>query len=416
MGFKDRFRGLEPQNIVEEYEAENSVLPSQTAENSIEVELKLKLSSKIATIPVWFEYSEAEKKGLIKSFFENWVRESGINLSNDDKINATDKLYNSIYGFGALDAVLSEPSVTQVFIRANNPLKIKKNEENVTSDIELGDINELAERLKKAASIFSDKPVLKFGYRNLIITLVMQPVGDTFIAINKKTRQNTDFGFLLQHNKINENIYDFLISLINEKKNLLISGPSESGKTSYLESFYSAIKNSVLLQNTKFLEEKSYICGGLEEEELQNLISALSAENPEYLVYDFNNGYYNKSSVSAIISTVRADSPMLAVTKIASNSAARDKITEKQAKAAIGENFDYIIHLEENLFISSISEFSLNKAGSLVMTEILKRTENEYTYEFPEPAANKEEQVPVLASQPEQSEPLSSNSFKSRFK
>ena len=99
-----------------------------------------------------------------------------------------------------------------------------------------------------------------------------------------------------------------------------------------------------------------------------------------------------------------------------SDKASRGITDEKQAKAAIGENFDYIIHLEEDLFISSISEFSLNKAGSLVMTEILKRTENEYTYEFPEPAANKEEQVPVLASQPEQSEPLSSNSFKSRFK
>lgn len=418
MGFKDRFNGLEPQNIQDEYKTDAAAAPSKTTENTLEMQLKLKLSSKIAAIPVWFEYSEEEKRGLIKSFFENWLKESDITLSNEETTNFIDRLQNSLYGFGSLDAVLSEASVSEIFIREANPLKLKKNEEIVTSDIEIGDVNELADRMKKAASIFSDKPVLKFTYKNLIITIVMQPVADTFITIRKKARKNTDFGFLLQHNKIDENIYSFLISMINEGKNILISGASDSGKTSYTEAFYSAVKNSFLLQNTKFIEEKSYICGDLEEEEIENLISALSAENPNYFVYDFNNGYYNNTYVHSLISTVRADSPMLAVTKIASNLAARGKLTEKQAKSAIGENFNYIIHLEKDMFISSISEFSLNKAGSLVMTEILKRNDGEYSYEFPEIAASEtlQEDSSNTDKNTVQEEPLPANSFKSRFK
>ena len=61
MGFKDRFRGLEPQNIVEEYEAENSVLPSQTAENSIEVELNFLLKSRQS--PYGLNTLKLRKKG-----------------------------------------------------------------------------------------------------------------------------------------------------------------------------------------------------------------------------------------------------------------------------------------------------------------------------------------------------------------
>lgn len=415
MGFKDRFKDLQPQKIDNNALSEKDAAGSKEPVNPLIDSLKLKLSVKIASIPVWFDYSEEEKQGLIKSFFENWLKESDLKLSEDEKFRLTDSLYSSIYGFGVLDTLLSDVAVTELFISETSNVKIRKNSELILSEVKIADTVDLVNRLKKSAGIFSEKPVLKFVLRNLIITIVQPPVGETFIAIRKKTRKHTDFAYLLENHKIDEYIYSFLITLINEKKNILISGAVEAGKTSYIEALYSAMKNSVIIQNTNFIEEKSYICGGLDDEELENLISALSAQTPDYIVFDMNSGY-SQDVACGVVSSVRADSPMLAVTKLASNSAAAQKITEKQAKADIAERFSYIMQIEKDLFISSISEFSLNKAGSLVMTEILKRSEGEYTYTF----AETNEKLQQSDSNPEQPviqpEPVSPNSFKSRFK
>lgn len=415
MGFKDRFKDLQPQKIDNNALSEKNSAGSKEPVNPLIDSLKLKLSVKIASIPVWFDYSEEEKQGLIKSFFENWLKESDLKLSEDEKFRLTDSLYSSIYGFGVLDTLLSDVAVTELFISETSNVKIRKNSELILSEVKIADTVDLVNRLKKSAGIFSEKPVLKFVLRNLIITIVQPPVGETFIAIRKKTRKHTDFAYLLENHKIDESIYSFLITLINEKKNILISGAVEAGKTSYIEALYSAMKNSVIIQNTNFIEEKSYICGGLDDEELENLISALSAQTPDYIVFDMNSGY-SQDVGCGVVSSVRADSPMLAVTKLASNSAAAQKITEKQAKADIAERFSYIMQIEKDLFISSISEFSLNKAGSLVMTEILKRSEGEYTYTF----AETNEKLQQSDSNPEQPviqpEPVSPNSFKSRFK
>ena len=415
MGFKDRFKDLQPQKIDNNALSEKDSAGSKEPVNPLIDSLKLKLSVKIASIPVWFDYSEEEKQGLIKSFFENWLKESDLKLSEDEKFRLTDSLYSSIYGFGVLDTLLSDVAVTELFISETSNVKIRKNSELILSEVKIADTVDLVNRLKKSAGIFSEKPVLKFVLRNLIITIVQPPVGETFIAIRKKTRKHTDFAYLLENHKIDESIYSFLITLINEKKNILISGAVEAGKTSYIEALYSAMKNSVIIQNTNFIEEKSYICGGLDDEELDNLISALSAQTPDYIVFDMNSGY-SHDVACGVVSSVRADSPMLAVTKLASNSAAAQKITEKQAKADIAERFSYIMQIEKDLFISSISEFSLNKAGSLVMTEILKRSEGEYTYTF----AETNEKLQQSDSNPEQPviqpEPVSPNSFKSRFK
>ena len=415
MGFKDRFKDLQPQKIDNNALSEKDSAGSKEPVNPLIDSLKLKLSVKIASIPVWFDYSEEEKQGLIKSFFENWLKESDLKLSEDEKFRLTDSLYSSIYGFGVLDTLLSDVVITELFISETSNVKIRKNSELILSEVKIADTVDLVNRLKKSAGIFSEKPVLKFVLRNLIITIVQPPVGEIFIAIRKKTRKHTDFAYLLENHKIDESIYSFLITLINEKKNILISGAVEAGKTSYIEALYSAMKNSVIIQKKKIKKKKSYICGGLDDEELENLISALSAQTPDYIVFDMNSGY-SHDVACGVVSSVRADSPMLAVTKLASNSAAAQKITEKQAKADIAERFSYIMQIEKDLFISSISEFSLNKAGSLVMTEILKRSEGEYTYTF----AETNEKLQQSDSNPEQPviqpEPVSPNSFKSRFK
>lgn len=412
MSFKERFNNLKSQNITENIVPRNSA--TVASKNPITDNIKSKLSDKIASIPVWFEYSDQEKQNLISSFFDNWLKESDISLSEEEKLRFLSGLSNAAYGFGQLDLFLSDDLVREVFIFTGLPVKINQNGEIISTDITIADPDKLVNRLKQAAGITSDdKPVLKFVYWNLIITMVLPPVSRPFIVIKKKTRKHTDFEFLLKTNRIDKNIYSFFLSLIKDRKNILISGDTDSGKTSYIEAVYSLLQNSVLLQNTNFIDKSSFVCSVLSPEDLQNLVAALVAASPEYIVFDLNNGYSNASRCG-LISSVRASTVMMAISQIATTTAASQKITEKQAKADIAAHFDYIIHLNKDMYISSISEFSLNKAGSLVITEILSYKDGVYTYKFPE--YDNDSDSKAIEALNSDTKNILSGSFKSRFK
>lgn len=410
MSFKDRFNDLKFQNTTDNIAFQSA--ETIESKNPIIDNIKLKLSAKIASIPVWFEYSQQEKQDLISSFFDNWLKESDIDLSDGERTKFIQVLQASAYGFGQLDSFLSDPLVREVFIFSGLPVKINKNGEIISADIAITDSDTLVSRLKEAAGLKSlDKPVLKFCYSNLLITMVLPPVSSPFIAVKKKTRKNTDFEFLLKNNKIDENIYSFIYSLVKNRKNILISGDTDSGKSSYIEAIYSLLNDSVLLQNSNFIDTNSFICEGLGADDLQNIVVALNSVSPEYIVCDLNNGYSNVTG-SGLISSVRASSITSAITQIAVSTAAVRKITEKQAKADIASHFDYIIHLTNDMFISSIAEFSLNKAGSLILTEILSYKDGTYLYKFPEYNAVSDEKETKTSDDKN----IQAGSFKARFK
>lgn len=379
MGFKDRFRDIKPIADMVDAELQETTTVIETQKKPIFDNLKRKLSDKISTIPVWFEYSEDEKSELISTFVISYLKDNKILLFQDEQSLLVQELLQSVFGFGELDSLLSDSSITTLTIKENSPVVIGRNNETLVSDVEVMQMPLLCNKLLKLSGIKSEKAVVRFGFRNLIITLILPPVSEPLIIIKKKNRETTDFEYLLQNNIIDVNIYSFLISLINDKKNILISGKSNSGKTSYIEAFTSAIPNYTLLQENGVINSKSFVCGNLSDDEFENLIDVVNTSDADYVICDLNSGFFNIEN-KALISTIRADSTVFAVTKLAGNEVAKRKLTENQAKSLIASKFDYIIQLDNDLFISSIAEFSTNKASSLVITEILKRVENSYKY------------------------------------
>lgn len=406
MGFKDRFRDIQPFAA----EAENEIIPEEKTVFPFFDILLSKLSDKVYSIPIWFDYSKEEKKELINLFVLNFLKDSSISLPHDSRESLINELTASVFGFGEIDKLLADNAVSALSIKSGQNVFVKKSGETIDTGMKIENVDILAQRLFQASKLKTDRPVLKFGFENLIVTLIMPPVCDYFITIKKKTREHTDFAYLLQNNKIDESIYSFLISLLNDKKNILISGAAEAGKTSYIEAICASVQNSVLFQKTKFINSESFICGGLSSNELENLFSALTFSDYDYVIFDLNDGSY-KDEISGIISSIQANSIIDAVMKLAGEEAARNKITEKQAKARIASIYNYIIQLDKELYISSIAELSLNKSGSLVMSEVLARDENGYKYGFELPAeVVKQVETPVVD--------ISSGkkTFKSRFK
>ena len=120
------------------------------------------------------------------------------------------------------------------------------------------------------------------------------------------------------------------------------------------------------------------------------MFNAVSKLKYEYVINDteylpvilsehFQDGYF---------ADIEADSLTQAITKLAGYKIYNEKCTEKQAKAYIASKFNYIFLMqkaEDSLFkISSVAELTLNKSGSLVLTEILKYEDGLYRYNFDE--------------------------------
>ncbi len=405
MAFKDRFK----ETIIQPVE---SIMESGVAETSqpdfIE-DLKRMLFHKLSAVPVWFEYSEDEKTSLIETFLTNYLKESGMTLDEDKKIPLVNNLLKSAYGFGELDLLLSDETVSSVIIKENEKVLVERNGNLSESDVPVKSVEDLCDKFLKIAGVSQETKVAKVTFRNLIATVIKPPVSHYTVVIKKKNREVTTFNYLVENGFVDEKIRAFLLSLLNNKKNILISGSSNSGKTSYAESFLEHIKIPLLLLETKSLNRESFVCSGLNDDEFCNLIDTLSLFESDYLICDLNNGFSDIEH-KPLLSTFRAESISNAVSKLANGLAAKNKLTDKQAKALIASKFDYIIHLD-SMYIASVSELSLNKSGSLILNEVITCADGQYSYDLPEvetPAAEIREITPQI--------PVLDGSFAARFR
>lgn len=382
MAFKDRFKNIDIIVEPQEEPVKDTKEISAPLKLTVSDDIKGKLSEKIALIPVWFEYSDEEKTALVETFLETNYRELDKSLSIDERKKLVSELLKSVYGFGELDIILANENVSSVLIKENSLRVLDWNNNNLDCGIEIKNVSVLCKKLISLSGSMSGRPVLKFCFKDLSITVIMQPVSSIFIYIKKRRACSIDFEYLVKSGKIDVNIREFLTSIVKNKKGILIAGIADSGKSFYTEAMLKLIDSYSLFQENEVIKSEGYICGNLSGDDFENILEAVKSENPEYFIFDLNNGFAGMSG-NAIISTIRADSALQAVTKLAARESVTYKLTEKQAKANIASKFEYLICLD-GLCIASILKLSLNKAGSLVMAEILKHNTDGYSYKFEE--------------------------------
>ena len=375
MALKDRFNNFEN---IEDLSADGTQKPSMSATTLVEAdlgpvfdELALSLSQKVASIPVWFEYSEAEQRKLISDFLiyklENEY--SDISFSNEEKEHIISLFMNSVHGFGELDYFISKDDVRAVCVNSDGSIFTDRNSGFVKEDAVLTDSQ--FEKLYSAIRRKINKPDMLFGQirlNKLVITLFSPPVCHEKILFEKLKTEKVDFKFLLADESINSDIYKFIKKLIDEKKNILIAAPASAGKTALI----SAISNEINQDNRVALFENYPIINSKYDYVIND-----TEYMPVVLSEYFGNGYF---------ADVEADSLTQAITKLAGYKVYNEKCTEKQAKAYIASRFNYIFLLqksENSLFkIASVVELSLNKSGSLILTENLKYEDGSYWYNF----------------------------------
>ena len=359
--------------------------------NKIEEDFRKALLEKIDTIPVWFEYSQNRQKELIKNFVEARIASEDIKLEEIDKDILIDNLLSSITNFGAIQELLDKENVQAVIVNGTKSIHIEIDGRilNTESCLNEKQLKFLISSISNMSGIEKFKGINQFAIKNYSISFVSNDIclNGPNITIRKKSVFTPEY--LIKKGMFTSEIYEFLISAIDMKKNIVISGGINSGKTTLIDAIISKpLKNkrTFILENNPQINFDSNSVVKFKNND--GIISYIAKSSPEYLVCDLNYIEPEFIDMNGFITTIRANSTDSAI-QVLIGMCVVGGLPAKFAKSKALKNFDYIIQLEKFedgiSRISSIVELTPSKTMQASIKTIAKYADGEFITQIPQP-------------------------------
>lgn len=230
----------------------------------------------------------------------------GMYCSIEQRVSIVQQVYSSIRGFGLLDSIIKDDTITEVMINGPDNVFIEqkgrlfKLDKQFESQRRLEDIIQrivgLAGREVNQANPICDTR-LPDGSR---VNVVLPPIalcGPT-LTIRKFSKTPMTIEKLIQYGSITQEIADKLQLLVKAKYNIFISGGTGSGKTTFLNALSNyipkderviTIEDSAELQitgveNLVSLETRNANASGAGEITIRDLIKSSLRMRPERIV------------------------------------------------------------------------------------------------------------------------------------
>ena len=166
----------------------------------------------------------------------------GRYLSLDDRLLLARQVFSSIRGFGLLDAVLQDESVTEVMINGTDDIFVEKNGSLHRLDARFENRRRLEDIIQRIVGLAGGgvnqaNPIvdtrLPDGSR---VNVVLEPVSliGPVVTIRKFTKTPMTVERLIQYGSLTPQVAEFLETLVRAKYNIFVSGGTGSGKTTFL--------------------------------------------------------------------------------------------------------------------------------------------------------------------------------------
>lgn len=248
--------------------------------------------------------SDDELTAEIENIVEEQTR--GQYFSIQARVDLVQQVYSSIRGFGLLDSIISDDTITEVMINGPDDIfiekagKLKKLDTTFESQRRLEDIIQrivgLAGREVNQANPICDTR-LPDGSR---VNVVLPPISlcGPILTIRKFSKNPMTIEKLIEYGSITEEIAEKLELLVKAKYNIFISGGTGSGKTTFLNALSNyipkderviTIEDSAELQitgveNLVSLETRNANASGAGEVNIRDLIKSSLRMRPERIV------------------------------------------------------------------------------------------------------------------------------------
>ena len=250
------------------------------------------------------QLSDEQLTAEIENIVEEQTR--GQYLSIQTRVDLVQQVYSSIRGFGLLDSIISDDTITEVMINGPDNIFIEKSgkltklESSFESQRRLEDVIQrivgMAGREVNQANPICDTR-LPDGSR---VNVVLPPISlcGPILTIRKFSKNPMTIEKLIEYGSITREIADKLELLVKAKYNIFISGGTGSGKTTFLNALSNyipkderviTIEDSAELQitgveNLVSLETRNANASGAGEVSIRDLIKSSLRMRPERIV------------------------------------------------------------------------------------------------------------------------------------
>ncbi len=268
--------------------------------NKIVEEAKKYILDHLALAQLDDEELENQIEGIVSRMLEDQP------VSVAERVDITDRIFSSIRGFGLLDVIMKDDDITEVMINGPKEIFIEKSgrlrrlEDRFESERQLEDIIQrivgLAGREVNQANPIVDTR-LSDGSR---VNVVLPPISlkGPIVTIRKFSKQPMTVEQLIRYGSIDEEVAKVLEILVKAKYNIIVSGGTGSGKTTFLNALSNfipkderviTIEDSAELQiagveNLVALETRNANTTGSGAVTIQDLIKSALRMRPERII------------------------------------------------------------------------------------------------------------------------------------
>lgn len=335
-------------------------IPTPMQDENIQEDLKTALLEKIDSTPVWFEYSKDKQIELIRTFLNNKIGSDKL----IEKDNIMDNLLNSVSDFGEIQHLLDSENVSKVVINDTNNVFVEINNKFLDTEIKLSE-KQLKLILKKISSlgITEFKGFQSCKNDKYKITLIGTDICSGINICIKKIK-NFDIEYLIKNKILTQNIYNLIINLIEQNKNIIIFGPENSGKTVILNAIIKSLSDKRRLAVIDSFDEINSVVNifqtKIQDKDFENIISYIKNIPAETVISDTNKFDTRLIFNNSVITTKQ--NSVEGVLRQIFSAYINDGLTDKFARTQGLTDINYIIKM------------GFNKDGSPILSSIIELT------------------------------------------
>lgn len=263
-------------------------------------EIRKYISENIPLSQITDEELEEKIGQLLEQFLD------GMYCAINVKINIIQQVYSSIRGFGLLDTIMGDDSITEIMINGPDNIFIEEKGKLYKLDKKFEDQKKLEDIIQRIVGLAGREvnqanPIcdtrLPNGSR---VNVVLPPIalcGPT-LTIRKFSKEPMTIEKLISYGSITQDIADKLELLVRAKYNVFICGGTGSGKTTFLNALSNyipkderviTIEDSAELQivgieNLVSLETRNANAAGVGQITIRDLIKSSLRMRPERIV------------------------------------------------------------------------------------------------------------------------------------